>query len=120
MKETVLLSHTLQPSLTADEMVGRNILLATDFSDCSARALGYALGIASRYGSQLYLFHCIDPTPYNFVDPGVVQTTLDDAQRELERLVSDLRREDRTKNATIKLLVEAGNIAVILPQAAKD
>src|SRR5262249_38267238 len=99
---------------------GRNILLATDFSDCSARAFAYALGIASRYESQLHLFHCIDPTPYNFVDHSAVQTTCDDARRELERLVSDLRREGRTKNVEIKVVVEAGGLAVVLPQTVKD
>jgi hypothetical protein len=52
MQERVLLSGMLQPFLSSDQMVGRNVLLATDFSNCSARALGYALGIASRYESQ--------------------------------------------------------------------
>ena len=120
MQETILASEMLQPSLTPDQMVGRNILLATDFSDCSARALGYALGIASRYESELYLFHCVDPTPYSLVGPGVVQTTLDDARGELERLVSDLRRENRTKNVEIKVMVEAGDLGVVLPQVVKD
>src|SRR5262244_4423261 len=64
MQEESLLSGMPQPSLTPDQLVGRNILLATDFSECSAGALDYALGIASRYESQLCLFHCIDPAPY--------------------------------------------------------
>src|SRR5262249_36437239 len=103
-----------------DQMVGRNILLATDFSDFSARALRYALGIASRYESQLYLFHCVDPTPYNFLFPGAIQTAVDDARLELERMMSDLRREGRTKNLEVKMMLEAGDLAVILPQTAKD
>lgn len=120
MQETSLFSEMLQPSLTPDQLVGRNILLATDFSHCSARATGYALGIASRYESPLYLFHCVDPTPYNFVDPGAVQTALDDARRELEQVASDLRREYGTKNVQTKVIVEAGNLTVILPQAVKQ
>ena len=120
MQETFLASGMLELSLAPDQLVGRKILLATDFSECSARALGFALGIASRYQSQLTLFHCVNPTTYYFVDPGAVQTTVDDARRELEQLFSDLRREHRIKNVEIKIVVEAGDIGVILPQAADD
>ena len=120
MQAISLLSEMLQPSLTPDQMVGRNILLATDFSHCSARAIGYALGIASRYESPLYLFHCVSATPYNFVAPGPVQTAIDDARRELEQVMSDLRCEFGTKNVQIKVMVEAGDLALILPQAVKD
>jgi len=120
MREGGLLSGTLQPSsVTADQMTLRNILLATDFSECSERALSYALGIASRYESRLHLFHCIDPTPYNLVEPDAVQTARDDARRELERLASDLRR-GRAKNVEVKVVAEAGDLAVILPRAVKD
>lgn len=103
-----------------DQLAVRNILLATDFSECSARALNYALGIASRYESQLHLFHCIDPTPYNLIEPDAVQTASDDARRELERLASDLRREGRAKNAEVKVVVETGNLALALPHAVND
>jgi len=97
-----------------------NMLLATDFSECSTRALSYALGIASRYESRLYLFHCIDPTPYNFLEPDAVRTAVDDARRELEKLALDLRRQGISENVEIKVVVEAGDLAEILPQAVKD
>jgi nucleotide-binding universal stress UspA family protein len=98
----------------------RNILLATDFSECSARALDYAVGIASRCKSQLYLFHCIDPAPYSLADPDVVWKTRDDIQRQLEHLVLDLHREGRGRNIEIKVVVEIGEVATLLPQAVKD
>jgi len=120
MQEAGLLLGVLQPSsVTTDPMTLRNILLATDFSECSERALSYALGIASRYESRLHLFHCIDPTPYNLVEPDAVQTARDDARRELERLASDLRR-GRAKNVEVKVVAEAGDLAVILPRVVKD
>lgn len=107
-------------SVTADQVTVRNILLATDFSECSARALDYALEIAHRYESQLYLFHCVDPTPYNLLEPGAVQSGCDDVRRELEQLVSDLRHQGRARNLDVKVVVEAGDLTVILPQAVKD
>jgi nucleotide-binding universal stress UspA family protein len=39
----------------------KNILLATDFSEASRRAVPYAAAIASRYGSKIYLVHVIPP-----------------------------------------------------------
>ena len=122
MQEAGLLSGMLaQSSVTSDQMTMRNILLATDFSSCSARALDYALGIASRYQSQLYFFHSINPAPYNMAErPDAIQTTCDDARNELEQLVSDLRRDGRINNVEIKVMVEAGDPSAILQQAVKD
>ncbi|HWY71274.1 MAG TPA: universal stress protein [Terriglobales bacterium] len=107
-------------SVSTDQVTVTNMLLATDFSECSARALDFALGIASRYESQLHLFHCIDPTPYRLADPDVVWKTRDDAQSELEGLVSRLRDQSRAKNLEVKVMVEVGDLSEILPQAVKD
>jgi nucleotide-binding universal stress UspA family protein len=106
--------------LSADKVTLRNILLATDFSECSARALDYALGIASRYAATLHLFHCIDPTPYNMVAPDALQTACEAAWRDMERLESDLRSSGHAKNVDLKLRVEARELANILPEIVRD
>jgi nucleotide-binding universal stress UspA family protein len=118
MQNPDLLSETPQSSsVTPDLLIVRNILLATDFSEFSERALGYAVGIARRYESQLFLFHCINPIPYNLVEPDAIQVTCDGVQDKLERLASDLRRQN---NVEVKVVVEAGDLAMILPRAVKD
>lgn len=98
----------------------RNVLMAMDFSECSGRALEYALGIAARYEAQLYLFHCVDPTPYNTVTPDAVQTACEAAQRDMERLGADLRSRGLTKNVEVKLRVESGDMAEILPRIVRE
>lgn len=105
---------------SADALTLRNILLATDFSECSARALGYALGIAARYAAKLHLFHCIDPAPYNMVAPEAVETACEAAWRDMQGLESDLRRRGLTKNVEIKFQVEAADLATILPEIVRD
>jgi nucleotide-binding universal stress UspA family protein len=121
MQDPDFLLEMLRPSsVTPDLITVRNILLATDFSECSARALGYALGIASRYESQLHLFHCVDPIPYNFIDPVAVQAARDDAGRELERLVLDLRGQRPETNVVIRTVVTAGDLTGLLTEAVKD
>ncbi len=42
------------------------VLVTTDFSSSSQRALPYAAALACQYGSKLHLLHVIDPLPYRF------------------------------------------------------
>ena len=116
-----MVSGMLRRSASVPEnLILRNILLATDFSEFSTRALGYALGIASRLKARLHLFHCIDPGPYSFADPGEVETARDDARRELERLAAALGRQYRESNVDLNVVVKAGNLPGILSRAIED
>lgn len=112
----------MQPEslVSPDQLIVRNILLATDFSRDSVRALNYALGIASRYESQVHLFHCIDPSPYRLADPDVVWKTRDDIRSDLERLVAEIHDQNGAKHIEIGVVVEIGEIGEILPQTVKD
>jgi universal stress protein A len=40
------------------------ILVPIDFSDCSTRALDYAVGLAEKFGASLILLHVVEPTVY--------------------------------------------------------
>jgi nucleotide-binding universal stress UspA family protein len=107
-------------SVAHDHLFVRNILLATDFSQCSAHALDYALGIAGHYESQLHLFHCIDPVLYNVIAPDALWKTVDDTRSELEQVVSHLRHQGRTNGFDVKVVVEVGDVSQVLPDIAKD
>src|SRR6476660_10608046 len=48
----------------------KNILLATDFSEASMKALPYAANIARKFGAKVLVCHVITPTP---VSAGAVQ-----------------------------------------------
>jgi len=105
---------------TDDPLILRNVLLATDFSNYSARALSHALGIAARYAATLHLFHCIDPAPYNMGAPDAVQTACEAAWRDMHRLEWDLRSRGLAKDVEVKLRVEAANLPTVLPEIARD
>lgn len=113
---------TLPPSFSPrDAVTVRSVLLPTDFSECSAHALRYAIGIAGRYEAQLCLFHCVNPTQFNLAeDPEAVQTTCDDARRSLEKLAAELSRQYGLRNSDVRVIVSAGTIAGTLPQVGKD
>jgi len=105
----------------ADPVRLRNILMATDFSECSERALHYAIGIAARYTATLHLFHWIDCTPYNLGAPDALQTAGETAWRDLQKLASELRGSSQAKNVEVKFRVEAvGELQTVLPEIVRD
>jgi nucleotide-binding universal stress UspA family protein len=107
-------------SVTEDPLILRNILLATDFSQCSARALSYAVGIAARYAATLHLFHCINPNPYNMVGPDAVESACEAAWRDMHRLESGLRSRGLATDVEVKLRVEGADLPTVLPEIARD
>lgn len=54
-----------------------NILLATDFSEVSQDALGYACSLARSYGSKIVVAHVVRPEPYLAVPMEPIPTDLD-------------------------------------------
>jgi nucleotide-binding universal stress UspA family protein len=65
------------------------------------------------------LFHCIDLTIYNLVGPDAVQMACDAAWRDIQQLNADLRSKGLAKNVELKLLVEDGGLATILPEIVR-
>src|SRR5271169_83805 len=66
----------------------KNILLATDFSEVSRKAVPYAAAIAGRYGSKTYLVHVIPteprvPVPMEHL-PVQLDRGLQNAEREMK------------------------------------
>ena len=54
------MSAATQPKL---QLSLKNILFATDFSAASEAALPYALDLAQKYGSKIFVTHVIEPIP---------------------------------------------------------
>jgi len=102
------------PSASQDVLHLGNLLMATDFSEISQGALTYAMGIASRYGARLHLFHCIESTPYNMGAPDALDTARDAAWRDMEQLASELRSAGSPQIPEIKPRVEAGDVVSLL------
>src|SRR5262249_50735235 len=115
-------SELWQQPTSYENVSVRNVLLLTDFSECSRRALDYAIGIAGRYEAQLHLLHCVDPTPFELAgDAEAFQTPCEDARRDLEQMASDLNLRARaTTDLRANVVVSAGILAAILPQTVKD
>ena len=55
----------------------KNILFTTDFSDYAGRALPFAVGLARRYGSTLFLAHALEPEPRYAIGLEAIPPELD-------------------------------------------
>ena len=80
----------------------KNVLVATDFSECSDTALVYARALAGKFGGQLHIFHDVQFVSgadvsgiggYGAALPTLYAELEADARQRLDELVSDADRE---------------------------
>jgi nucleotide-binding universal stress UspA family protein len=76
----------------------KNILFATDFSDASEAALGYATAFSLRYGSTIHLAHVLPDVSFlrpGAPDPAVIGSIYEEAhsgaQEKMQRLADRLK-----------------------------
>ena len=69
----------------------RNILVPTDFSECSQKALSYALSFARQFGAEILLLHVVESVPAVAHDALIQSSMLtvalhEESERQLDRL----------------------------------
>ena len=84
-----------------------NILVATDFSSASKMALLYALSMARRHGSKLFIVH---------VSSSQFEGTVMDAWRAGETEITDHVIAGRLTGVRHELLVKSGDVWTVLSQ----
>lgn len=101
----------------------KQILLATDFSECSVRALDYALTLADISGASLHVLH-VHQIPVStgwgaeaYVAPPVdlFEQIEQEAREQLDKALTD---EQRTR-ARAEVVLRSGNAVVEIIQYAK-
>ncbi len=88
----------------------RNILLATDFSSYSDRALSYALSITRRYQSKLYIAHIIETSVMGLVPPEAVEPTLRMLRQTAESSMRKWAVSRKLRGVPFEKLIEEGPI----------
>lgn len=94
----------------------KNILLATDFSEVSKKAVPYAVAIAGKYGSKVYLVHVTPPQSRTSipVEPLAAQFDRDRLNAELE--MKTFLRGDALRDIPHEIRFEQGPIWRALSQ----
>jgi nucleotide-binding universal stress UspA family protein len=94
----------------------KNILIATDFSECSERALSYAAGAARRYGSTLHFAHIVPINTFYLAGFDALGVAVDQAQREAAALVIRLQLDKQLAGVKHRTWVLRGYVAETLGQ----
>lgn len=84
------------------------ILVGTDFSIASERALEYALGLARRYESQIYLVHVITGDAEVMLAPEMIVATHERAVRDAQEGMGQVLISGRMRGVTHEMLIEQG------------
>jgi len=91
----------------------QQILIATDFSDASQRALAYALAIARRYDSVLSVVHAIPPEPRDQFHLKLCPRT-EPTPTEAEQEMKQIAENARLAALKHRLLLEQGPVWDVL------
>jgi nucleotide-binding universal stress UspA family protein len=92
----------------------KRVLIATDFSATSERALAYALPIVRRYRSALSIVHAIRPEPRESITWDPLPRELDRQRLEAEQEMGRLAEEAVIKDLNPHMLLEKGRVWDVL------
>jgi nucleotide-binding universal stress UspA family protein len=86
------------------------ILVTTDFSEASDRALDYAIALARRYDARIYLTHVITPDPFQFAEPQLAQATYEKVRQAAEEGITDILISGKLRGVPHEVLMQEGNV----------
>jgi nucleotide-binding universal stress UspA family protein len=93
-------------AVTSAPLQLRNILVPTDFSDCSRKALQYAVPLAKQHGAAVTLLHVVPIPPYAVGEvsggdyiPSCLRTS---GEQELTHLVNEFVRGEVTADTAVR------------------
>lgn len=84
------------------------ILVATDFSPASNLALDYAVSLAKRYGSHIYVVHVISGDAYPLTAPEVTINMLEQQRLQAQYAAEKLAASSRLQNVPHDLMIAEG------------
>lgn len=87
-----------------------SVLIATDFSPASDKALHQALAIAHHYGAKLYVVHVVPSLGYLMAGPESLAVAAEQAEDDLLRLKRELVRNDSLKGLNHEFIVCQGDV----------
>jgi len=97
-----------------------NILLATDFSEASGRALSVAVAFARRWGAQLLLVHALPPEPRSPVPLDPLPPEFDRELCEAEKRMSQFLDAAGMNGLSCRTQIEHGSVWEVISSAIHD
>lgn len=86
----------------------QKIMVATDFSPDSDRALGHALSLARRYSAQVFLTHIVSTDPFTMLAPELAARSLGKLRQTASQEFGEIMKSERLRNVDFALAIEEG------------
>jgi|SRR5215472_3745651 len=105
--------QVMEPKVTQEiskKVALTKILVTTDFSPESERALDYALALARRYDARIYLAHVIAPDPFLYAEPALAEATYEKVRQAAEQGMADILISGKLRGIPHEVLLEEGNV----------
>lgn len=97
-------------SIIAAALKPQSVLIATDFSEASEKALRYSLALARFYGSRFCLAHVVSSLGLTMAGPGAIAACEEAVSREAAKLEDSLIRSGALNGIQHKFLVRQGEL----------
>lgn len=110
----------MQHQATPTRISIKNILFATDFSQCSLAALRCVEPLAEHFGSRTYLTHVIPSEQQRLEFAPFPDIEPDQVERDANRQIGTLLRTDIVRRLRCEVLLLEGGICSALTKAAKE
>ena len=88
----------------------KSVLIATDFSEASDKALRHALAIARHYGAKLYLAHVVSSLGFTLVGPDAVNVATEIVWSDARQLEARLVQNGALAGLRHEVIVSQGNV----------
>jgi len=88
----------------------KSVLVATDFSLASEKALRHALAIARHYGAKFYLAHVVSSLGFTLVGPDAVIAAGEAVRRDARELEDRLIQSGALAGLRYEIIVRQGNV----------
>jgi len=88
----------------------KSVMIATDFSEASDKALRHALAIARHYGAKLYLVHVVSSLGFTMVGPDAVTQATEVVWRDARELEKRLVQSGTLAGLPNEVVVRQGNV----------
>ena len=107
-------------AVIASALKPRSVLIATDFSDASEKALRHSLALARFYGSRLCLVHVVSALGLTIAGPGAIAACEEAVLREAAELEDLLIRSGALNGIQHKFIVRQGELWPQLREIARE
>lgn len=108
------------PTITGSAIHFKNILFATDFSDCSKEALAYVTGLARRFGSKVHLCHVVTPSQLVIGAPEAAPYLYEAQLQNSAEALNDLQHSSEMRELSVSTFLGSGSLEDELTKAIAD